>query len=70
MEHKKPRKIGLTFLTFSTIFYKFPKFYKKRKEKSVNSAGPEAAQAPQFQGKVRAPAPALRTLQKGPWLNE
>jgi hypothetical protein len=34
MENKEPRKIGLTFLPFSTIFYRFLKFYRKEKEKA------------------------------------
>jgi hypothetical protein len=55
MENKESRKISLTFLGFFYIFLHISKVpWKKRKERGLNSAGPEAAQTAQDQGKMHA----------------
>jgi hypothetical protein len=60
MENKETRKIGWTFLGFSTVFYRFLKFLWKRKWKSLNSTGLEAAHTAQPAQENTHPSPRLR----------
>jgi hypothetical protein len=48
MENKESRKIGWTFLGFSTIFYRFPKLDIKRKRELMNARGDFANKTLQF----------------------
>jgi hypothetical protein len=65
-EIKESNKIGLIFLSFSTISYEFPKFDRKRKE-SMNSNGLKPARYSPYPGETHPRAPAVSILHRDPW---
>ena len=65
MENKESRKIGWTFLGFSTIFYRFPKLDRKRKRELMNSLGLKPAQLGPARAETRP-----RTHARGDFANK
>jgi hypothetical protein len=65
-ENKESRKIGLTFLGFFYNLLEFICLWKKKK-KTCHSIGPILTQVSPTTAETRPRAPALETLQEGPW---